>query len=287
MKIHNILKEKEEIEVVKIYPTTTIRDALITMNNSKTRRIPVVDAGTNKVVGVVTSMDIIDFIGGGPKYNLVKSKHNHNLLAAINEPVKEIMANNPICVSENISLNELINIFLEKNIGGAPVVDKEYVLLSMITERNVISHLKEGIEESETVEKYMTQDPIVATPGERLKDVARTMLRNGFRRLPVLSEGKLVGMVTSTDFIRILGSDWAFNHMTTGNVREITNVRVSDIMKKDILVVNPNDSLRSTAEIMIKNDIGALPVVGEDNKLKGVITEKDIVSYFNKGNNKR
>lgn len=287
MKIYNILKEKEEIEVVKIYPTTTIRDALTTMNNSKTRRIPVVDAGTNKVVGVVTSMDIIDFIGGGPKYNLVKSKHNHNLLAAINESVKEIMANNPICVSENISLNELINIFLEKNIGGAPVVDKGHVLLSIITERDVISHLKEDIEESETVEKYMTQDPIVATPGERLKDVARTMLRNGFRRLPVLSEGKLVGMVTSTDFIRILGSDWAFNHMTTGNVREITNVRVSDIMKKDILMVNPNDSLRSTAEIMIKNDIGALPVVGEDNKLMGVITEKDIVSYFNKGNNKR
>jgi len=287
LKIYNILKEKEEIEVVKIYPTTTIRDALTTMNNSKTRRIPVVDAGTNKVVGVVTSMDIIDFIGGGPKYNLVKSKHNHNLLAAINESVKEIMANNPICVSENISLNELINIFLEKNIGGAPVVDKGHVLLSIITERDVISHLKEDIEESETVEKYMTQDPIVATPGERLKDVARTMLRNGFRRLPVLSEGKLVGMVTSTDFIRILGSDWAFNHMTTGNVREITNVRVSDIMKKDILMVNPNDSLRSTAEIMIKNDIGALPVVGEDNKLMGVITEKDIVSYFNKGNNKR
>ena len=287
MKIYNILKEKEKIEVVKIYPTTTIRDALTTMNNSKTRRISVVDAGTNKVVGVVTSMDIIDFIGGGPKYNLVKSKHNHNLLAAINESVKEIMANNPICVSENISLNELINIFLEKNIGGAPVVDKGHVLLSIITERDVISHLKEDIEESETVEKYMTQDPIVATPGERLKDVARTMLRNGFRRLPVLSEGKLVGMVTSTDFIRILGSDWAFNHMTTGNVREITNVRVSDIMKKDILMVNPNDSLRSTAEIMIKNDIGALPVVGEDNKLMGVITEKDIVSYFNKGNNKR
>ena len=284
MKIYNILREKEEIEVVKIYPTTTIRDALTTMNNSKTRRIPVVDAGTNKVVGVITSMDIIDFIGGGPKYNLVKSKHNHNLLAAINEPVKEIMANNPICVSENISLNELIDIFLEKNIGGAPVVDKEYVLLSIITERDVISHLKEDIEESETVDKYMTQDPIVATPGERLKDVARTMLRNGFRRLPVLSEGKLVGMVTSTDFIRLLGSDWAFSHMTTGNVREITNVRVSDIMKKDILVVNPNDSLRSTAEIMIKNDIGALPVVGENNKLKGIITEKDIVSYFNKGN---
>ncbi|MBW9222377.1 CBS domain-containing protein [Methanothermococcus sp. SCGC AD-155-C09] len=280
MKIYNIVREKKE--VVKIYPTTTIRDALTTMNNSKTRRIPVVDAGTNKVVGVVTSMDIMDFIGGGPKYNLVKSRHNHNLLAAINEPVKEIMTYNPICVSESISLNELIDIFLEKNIGGAPVVDREYVLLSIITERDVISHLKEDIEESETVDKYMTQDPIVATPGERLKDVARTMLRNGFRRLPVLSEGKLVGMVTSTDFIRILGSDWAFNHMTTGNVREITNVRVSDIMEKDILMVNPDDSLRSTAEVMINNDIGALPVVGEDNKLKGIITEKDIVSYFSK-----
>ncbi|WP_292460841.1 CBS domain-containing protein [Methanothermococcus sp.] len=276
MKIKNIVKGKE---IVKVYPTTTIRDALITMNEEGTRRITVVDAGTNRVVGVITSMDIVDFMGGGSKYNLVKSKHNHNLLAAINEPVKEIMTNEPICVKENAVLKEVITLFIEKNVGGMPVVDKDYKLISTITERDIIKYLRDKIDKSKKINDYMTENPVVATSGERLKDVARTMLRNGFRRLPVISEGKLVGMITSTDFIRLLGSDWTFNHMKTGNVREITNVRIKDIMMKDILTVEKDTSLCDTVDVMTKNNIGALPVVN-DGKLIGIITEKDIVSYF-------
>ncbi|WP_421077003.1 CBS domain-containing protein [Methanothermococcus sp. Ax23] len=276
MKIKNIVEGKE---AVKVYPTTTIRDALITMNDDGTRRITVVDAGTNRVVGIITSMDIVDFMGGGSKYNLVKSKHNHNLLAAINEPVKEIMTNEAVCVKENAILKEVIHLFIEKNVGGMPVVDKDHRLISTITERDIIKFLKDHIDKSEKIIDYMTENPVVATSGERLKDVARTMLRNGFRRLPVISEGKLVGMITSTDFIRLLGSDWAFNHMQTGNVREITNVRIKDIMMKDILTVEKDTSLYDVVDIMTKNNIGALPVV-DDGKLVGIITEKDVVSYF-------
>ena len=276
MKINGIIEGKD---VVKTYPTTTIRDALTTMNDTGIRRISVVDAGSNRVEGVITSMDIVDFIGGGSKYNLVKSKHDRNLYAAINEPVKEIMTTEPICVKETANLKDVINTFIEKNVGGMPVVDKDHKLVSMITERDVLKHLKEDIDKAEKIDKYMTKNPITATAGERLKDVARTMLRNGFRRLPVISEDKLVGMITSTDFIRLLGSDWAFEHLKTGNVREITNVRIKDIMVKDVITIDEDTTLYDAVEIMISNNIGALPVA-HDGKLIGILTEKDAVSYF-------
>jgi CBS domain-containing protein len=249
------------------------------MNDTGIRRISVVDAGSNRVEGVITSMDIVDFIGGGSKYNLVKSKHDRNLFAAINEPVKEIMTTEPVCVKETANLKDVINTFIEKNVGGMPVVDKDHKLVSMITERDVLKHLKEDIDKTEKIDKYMTKNPIIATAGERLKDVARTMLRNGFRRLPVISEDKLVGMITSTDFIRLLGSDWAFEHLKTGNVREITNVRIKDIMVKDVITIDEDTTLYDAVEIMISNNIGALPVV-HDGKLIGILTEKDAVSYF-------
>jgi len=277
LKVGSVIKDKKDI--VKVYLSTTIKDAVSKMNNSGTRRVPVVDAGTDRIVGIVTSMDILDFMGGGSKYNLVKFKHRHNLLSAINEPVKKIMTNDPICVRESTPLEEVIEIFIEKNVGGTPVVDKEDILISLITERDIIRYLMDRIEEK-TVQDYMTEDPIVATPGMRLKDVARVMLRNGFRRLPVVSEDRLVGMVTSTDFIRLLGSDWAFNHMITGNVKEITNVRVEEVMTKDPLRVCKDDSLKSTAEIMIKGSIGALPVVEDRDNLVGIITEKDIIAFL-------
>ena len=278
MKINNIVSGKK---ITTIYPTTTIRKTLVTMNKEGFRRIPVVDAGTNRVEGIVTSMDIVDFMGGGSKYNLIREKHNRNFLSAINEPVREIMEENVITIKENAEIDDVIETFLEKNVGGVPVVNNDNQLISLITERDVIRILKDRISGEEKVKDYMTKKVIVATAGERLKDVARTMLRNGFRRLPVISEGRLVGIITSTDFIKLLGSDWAFLNMQTGNVREITNVRMQDIMIKDVITAREDDSLKDIAEIMTSKNIGALPVV-EDGELVGIITEKDVIMYFSK-----
>jgi CBS domain-containing protein len=278
LKINNIVSGKK---ITTIYPTTTIRKTLVTMNKEGFRRIPVVDAGTNRVEGIVTSMDIVDFMGGGSKYNLIREKHNRNFLSAINEPVREIMEENVITIKENAEIDDVIETFLEKNVGGVPVVNNDNQLISLITERDVIRILKDRISGEEKVKDYMTKKVIVATAGERLKDVARTMLRNGFRRLPVISEGRLVGIITSTDFIKLLGSDWAFLNMQTGNVREITNVRMQDIMIKDVITAREDDSLKDIAEIMTSKNIGALPVV-EDGELVGIITEKDVIMYFSK-----
>ncbi|ADC69534.1 putative signal transduction protein with CBS domains [Methanocaldococcus sp. FS406-22] len=279
MKVMKIAQNKE---IITVYPTTTIRKALITMNENRYRRLPVVNAGNNKVVGIITSMDIVNFMGGGSKYNLIREKHGRNFLAAINEPVREIMEENVVTLKESADIDDAIETFLTKNVGGAPIVNDDNQLISLITERDVIRALLDKIDESETIDGYITRKVIVATPGERLKDVARTMVRNGFRRLPVVSEERLVGIITSTDFIKLLGSDWAFNHMQTGNVREITNVRMEEIMKRDVITAKEGDKLKDIAEIMVTNDIGALPVVDDDLRIKGIITEKDVLSYFAK-----
>ena len=279
MRVMKIVQNKE---VITVYPTTTIRKALMTMNENRYRRLPVVNAGNNKVVGIITSMDIVDFMGGGSKYNLIREKHGRNFLAAINEPVREIMEENVITLKENADIDEAIETFLTKNVGGTPIVNDDNQLISLITERDVIRALLDKVDENEVIDDYITRKVIVATPGERLKDVARTMVRNGFRRLPVVSEERLVGIITSTDFIKLLGSDWAFNHMQTGNVREITNVRMEEIMKRDVITAKEGDKLKDIAKIMVTNDIGALPVVDDNLRIKGIITEKDVLSYFAK-----
>ena len=279
MRVMEIVQNKE---VITVYPTTTIRKALMTMNENRYRRLPVVNAGNNKVVGIITSMDIVDFMGGGSKYNLIREKHGRNFLAAINEPVREIMEENVITLKENADIDEAIETFLTKNVGGTPIVNDDNQLISLITERDVIRALLDKVDENEVIDDYITRKVIVATPGERLKDVARTMVRNGFRRLPVVSEERLVGIITSTDFIKLLGSDWAFNHMQTGNVREITNVRMEEIMKRDVITAKEGDKLKDIAKIMVTNDIGALPVVDDNLRIKGIITEKDVLSYFAK-----
>jgi len=274
LKIKNVVGEKK---VEKVYPSTKIIETLEMMNREKIRRISVVDPGTGRVEGILTNIDIVDLMGGGSKYNLVKFKHNHNMISAINEPVKEIMSDNVILIKETADIDEVVDLFVTKKVGGVPVVDKNGKLISTINERDIIKHLKDDLYKNLLVSDCMTDKVVSATPGERLKDVARTMLRNGFRRLPVVSEEKLVGIITSTDFISLLGSDWAFTHMKTGNIREITNLRIQDIMKKDVLSVGPDLKLIDAVNIMTEKDIGVLPVV-EGEKLVGLLTEKDIVA---------
>ena len=78
-------------EVVSIPPTQSIITSVIMMTGCGFRRLPVTDPGTKKLLGIVTSGDIISFMGGGDKYRLVKVRHNGNLIAAVNESVRTIM----------------------------------------------------------------------------------------------------------------------------------------------------------------------------------------------------
>src|SRR5690606_24501770 len=78
-------------KVVTLPPTATIMEAIRIMTERRFRRIPITDAGTRRLAGVITSVDVIDFLGGGKKNLLVENRFKGNLLAAINEEVRQIM----------------------------------------------------------------------------------------------------------------------------------------------------------------------------------------------------
>ncbi len=75
-------------DVISIPPTQSIIGAVEIMTKCGFRRLPVTDAGTRKLRGIITSGDVINFMGGGDKYKLVQVRHGGNLLAAVNESVR-------------------------------------------------------------------------------------------------------------------------------------------------------------------------------------------------------
>jgi acetoin utilization protein AcuB len=115
------------------------------------------------------------------------------------------------------------------------------------------------------VEKRMTRTPITIKPDESLA-IARTKMSSGlFRRLPVVENGKLVGIVTDRD----VRTHW--------NNLDSTSARAA--MTAKVLTVSPKGRLEHAAELMVMNKIGGLPVV-EEGKLVGIITLTDIVAAF-------
>lgn len=262
-------------EVVTIPPTMPVIDAVKTMLNHGFRRIPIADAGTKHLLGIVTSNDIVDFLGGGKRNLIVKNKFKGNLLAAVNGSISEIMETNVVSLNVKDSLKDALNTMMKENIGGIPITDGDGTVKAIISERDFV-FLISGIVSGKNVEGYMSKKIVTAPSDMSIGAATKSMINHGFRRLPVLRDNVLIGIITASDIMRFLGSGDIFNRLVTGNAREVFEVSVSSLVKRDIIFTKSDVDLGEAANVMLDKDVGSLPVM-EDGELKGIITERDIV----------
>ena len=265
-------------DVVSVPPTATIMGAVETMTKCGFRRLPVTDAGTKKLRGIITSGDVINFMGGGDKYRLVQVKHGGNLIAAVNESVRAIMTQHPVSLPDNARISDAMEVIVQKKIGGLPIVDERGVLTGIVTERDVMRVLA-GEKSPLAVEDVMTSTLRVTQPDCTIGEVTRDMTLHRFRRLPVVSDDVLYGIITATDIMRYLGSREAFLRLSTGNIAEVMGLPVRTMISGDLFTTSPGNSINEAARQMLEKNIGALPVI-EDTRLVGLITEFDLVRAF-------
>ena len=268
-------------DVVSVPPTTTILGAVETMTKCRFRRLPVTDAGTGKIRGIITSGDVINFMGGGDKYRLVQVKHGGNLIAAVNESVRAIMTRQLETLPDSARIADAVGIIVNKKIGGLPIVNDDGVLAGIITERDVMRVL--AAEKSTlAVENVMTASLRVTQPDCPIAEVTRDMTQHRFRRLPVVSDEVLYGIITATDIMRYLGSREVFSRLSTGDIAEVMGLPVRTLIAGDLFTTTPEKSINEVARRMLEKDIGALPVI-EDTRLIGLVTEFDLVRAFARG----
>jgi CBS domain-containing protein len=268
-------------DVISLPQTQSIMAAVEQMTSCGFRRLPVTDAGTKRLLGIVTSGDIINFLGGGDKYQLVQVRHNGNLIAAVNEAIRTIMTPQPATLGSEARIRDAVEVITRKKIGGLPIVDKDGILLGIATERDVLSVLAAGRSPLH-VEDVMSSSLRVTAPDCPIATVTRDMTKHRFRRLPVVSDDVLYGIVTATDIMRYLGSREIFSKMVTGNVAEVTGLPVRNLIAGELFTTSPEKTINQVAQEMLNKNIGALPVI-EDSRLVGLVTEFDLVRAFSGG----
>ena len=125
------------------------------------------------------------------------------------------------------------------------------------------------------VSKWMTPNVITIDRNESLGTALRLMREHRIRRLPVVSKGKLVGIVSDRDLKGALPSQ-----ATSLDVWElhglIDRMKISDIMTKKVITTTPDSTIERVALTMMEKKIEGLPVLDTAGNLVGIITEGDV-----------
>lgn len=146
--------------------------------------------------------------------------------------VKDIMTKNVITVNPEMKIHKLAELFIDKNISGAPVVDKGGKLLGVVKEEGVIFqdkkvHLPTFINLSfgfltlgtgryneeikkitaSEVSSIMEKDIVTIDPNTEIEDAATLMIEKEIYYLPVVDKDKLVGVITKKDIVRAIAKE--------------------------------------------------------------------------------
>jgi len=112
----------------------------------------------------------------------------------------------------------------------------------------------------------MNPSPVITHPSRNLKDLSYEMLAEGIQQLPVVDEGKLVGILTTYDM-------WKQYE----NKTSVEGLTVGEVMNTHLVKIGPNDKIGTAAQLFADGRFKTIPVVSATNELKGTITAFDII----------
>ncbi|OCC14212.1 CBS domain protein [Dissulfuribacter thermophilus] len=129
------------------------------------------------------------------------------------------------------------------------------------------------------VKEWMAKNPLVVDENTSIMKATQLMKEHRIRRIPVVREGRLVGIVSDRDI-----KEAAPSKATSLDVHELyyllSEIKVKDIMTPNPLVLVETDSVERAAVIMLENKISGLPVINEDWEVVGIITQTDILKVM-------
>jgi CBS domain-containing protein len=116
---------------------------------------------------------------------------------------EEIMSQNVITVREDTPIREAMEIMLKERISGMPVLDANDSLTGVLSEKDVVNLIydKEGLE-TKKVRHFMTEHSISFDKDDGLVEICDFLAKGLVRRVPITSQGKIVGIISVPDIIK-------------------------------------------------------------------------------------
>ncbi len=173
--------------------------------------------------------------------------------------VKDIMTENPITAELPGTRTEVLKTLVKSNKTGMPVVKtSDGTLAGFVTRQDIFSKPEE-----EQLALVMKRGYPTISPKADVRDAAKVMVEKDLSHLPVVEKDKLVGIITPTDLLIVVE-------------RENPEITVEDIVRSSCIPVYVGAPLVVALATFRAAKVNALPVLDDDAKLVGIITDRDI-----------
>ncbi len=175
------------------------------------------------------------------------------------EKVSEIMSKNPIAVRVPGTRMDVLRTLVKYNVTGVPVVDRENKLVGMVSRRDIFENPDE-----EQLALLMRKDVPVVNENDTIEYAAEVMIRYGRRHIIVVNENKKVtGVITPQDFLKVI-------------IKRKIGTPVENLVTKPCLPIYVKTPLPVVFKSMSLTSLPAFPVVDDEAKLVGIVTDRDL-----------
>ena len=267
------------VDVVTIGVDESIDEAIRLLEEHQIRHLPVVRDGVP--VGMVSQGDVFASVGGISSGDRV-STDDPTVLHAGPTRVEEIMTTNVAALPPDKPLAEAAQLMLDQEIATVVLTENSRIA-GIVSERDYLRRFFDGdfiAPESWSLQRagdHMSEDVRVTSPDKDVYALLREM-RGQIHHLPVIENGKLVGVLSDHDVWRALARHRIerIRNPAHEQIRLVENCDARHIMHSDVVTIAPDETLAIAARLMIEKQVGCTPVV-EAEKLVGMITKTDIL----------
>ncbi len=254
------MKVKEIMSTpVTIDKSERITHALDIMEKHDLRRLLVTNDG--KLGGTITMRQIARVLGTRQRLGMPASSLH----------VASATSDSVVKVDPDMKVDDAV-FLLQKT--SVLVVLKEEEILGWVRPKDMLKALRMTGLAADAM-----RTPLTATPSDRLIHVRRVMLDRDVGRLPVMENGKLVGIVSERDVAKSLR---AFRDLVQGGQQEsrVKNLLVSDVMSRGVKSIFVDTPLEEARKMMLEEDLGGMPVLNQKNELVGMLTRRCFFDYL-------
>ncbi len=221
-------------------------------------KVPVVE--NKQLFGIITD-NIIAYKLGSIRKRSVSTSRLH---------ASSVTEKNFITISPNTDVKKILKMVGQPGPTMLPVVEKEK-LVGVITKADLL-HL---VTSEKSIGSIMQKNIFSVSPDDRVVHARRIMINENVARLPVLSEKKLIGIISDVEIafaFATLKRSFSVGHQK----HQLDELLVRDVMKTPVIWTSQSVTASEAAKIMLKHNVGALPVM-KDDVVVGIVTRTDLL----------